>query len=467
VLAGLVSAIADTLYETAGVLLCRTVAAANAGDTSITVDGLYRWPLSGEFVVNGERHAYTGAVVSPALNRLTGISQIETGASGLASNIRATSIVAYSKADQTDLDAARSAYFVNTAVGGDLDTLARNYGLLRPRGMADSMFRDVLKVLIYLDATTIYSVEKVLDAIVGAGNYEVWDTPLDPTDHHKVFVRLQPSPTNVYRGKAFLVGGELQPSAGATVATTFTPSVVYGVYAKTTGDYAHDRQVNDNLLYKSYPVFTTLGQPVSVQSASGAFLPTDVGETLVFDDGQIWPVTHYVSGNQVKVGRASNAGAITNAAPAVLTSRAGVFRKWMIGVRVTVTDAANPLNEQTGLISEVISPYSVRLSSMSGGGWVGADSLVTFDVTPVFGTASFTARLPRFTLSGNVITAPNTLPASVYVDYATIPSAQVMREFTDSGVEQFPLYLFDDTFFAATILDLILAAGCHAEVVRS
>ncbi len=466
-LEGLTSAIADTLYETAGVLICRSVGLQAEGTADLTVDGLYRWPTSGRFVLSGVEYTYSGATITPTLAQLTGVAQYPSGTAGLAASARQGSIVAYSSANLTDLDAARSAYFVDTASGSDLDTLARNYGLSRPRGMVDVMFRALLRVLMYLDATTIDAVEKVLDVIVGAGNYEVWDTPLDPDDHHKVFVSLAASPTTISEGKAFLAGGESQPTTGATVTTTYTPSVVYGVYENTTGDYARDRVSNPNLLYQPYAATTAAAFPTRITTATSTFLASDVGLAVIVPaTGEIWPIHTRTSATQVEVSSAGNTGEITLAAPGILSSPAGAFRSWMLGGTATITHAADPVNVQSGTISEVISPWKVRLSPMSGGGWVGVDNSVTFTVAPNFATASITIVLPRYSVVASTVTAPSTLPANVWVDYATIESAQLKRNANESGEAQDPFYLFDDTFFASTVLDDILAAGCHPVIER-
>ena len=461
---GLATILADTLMEVSGHLLVRTYSDQAAGTVDLAVDGLHRWPDSGRVIIERESYTYTSVTRSPSANSLEGLEHA-SGAAGLVGDVRKGTPVTYYGGDFSDVEKMARSFFVQTAEGSDLDIYARNFGLFRPRGMDDETFRALLMVIVYVDATTIHACEKVLDAIVGAGLYDVWDDPLDPEDHHKVFVLLDAEGTDVYRGKTFLCGGEAQPSTGATtVDTTYDPVVVYGIYEDTTGDPSTDRQTNANLLNQAFGGFTDATHPTYLQTSVDVFTASDLGQTIALDGTAVWEILAVVSARAVALGRQGFAGRVSLGSPQALTCDGFVFRSWMEGHTIQVTSAANSGNYQTATIDSVVSTSLARLSFMSGGGWVASDTSLVFSLIPAFSVTFPSFQIPRYTLAGNTVTTVNTLPANVFVDYATIPSAQLCTDHTQSGNAQYPLYLFDDSWYVESILDLILAAGCHPVV---
>lgn len=474
------SSISDTIAETAGHLIVRLTRPHVEGETDLYVDGLHRWEAPGRIVVNGTIYTYHSMTVTPSTNIIHDIVEWKAYPAsltlGLLADAKNYTPVTNFNLQFSDIEEVFAAFFVEYAEGTDLDTLGRNYGLFRPRGMPDAQYRALLKVLIYLDASGFYAVEKVLDVLVGVGNYEAWDTPLSDEDHHKVFVDLLAQPNDIYRGKTFLCAGEFQTSTGNfTVFADFEPVAVYAVYGRLTDDPAQDRQNGTNYLFAPFNGFTDAANPSWLQTAGAVFLPEDQDRSIVLTIGgesHIWKVAAVLGPTAVELTIPDNPAEISTGTPAKLTADTPVFRSWMEGQDIVVTSAADPLNLQEATIDTFVSEYVVTLTGMSGGGWNSSDAGITFLIRANYGSppiASVPFGLLRFSVAGHVITtdpAAGVIPSELWIDYATIPSAQLVRDHTLSGEDQFPFYLFDDTWYVSDILDLILAAGCHPEVNR-
>ena len=460
---GIASAFADTLYEVAGFFMVRSDRDQSEGSTDLYVEGDHRWPTTGgRIVVNGISYTYSTLTASPTVCILHGILDYETGLiAGLQEDVREDTVVTFYGQNQTDLDLIRQAFFVETAEGADLDTLARNYGLSRQRGMTDSTLRSLLLVLLYLDATTIYSIEKVMDVLVGSGNYDVWDTPLDPDDHHKVFVELDLPVSATYKGKTFLAGHEAQASAGADVTVTYTPLVVYGVWASSD-----PYRTGTNHLMQTLTCSTNSASPDWLFGSPGTFQVSDEGRSVIIPaTGEYWTILAFLSSSAVQLGRGSEGGSVIMGEPFTIYSDRLSFRSWMIGSELQVTQSDHAGNYQTGTISSVVSEREAVLTGIPG--WAMSETNLEFRIKPDFGTASpVLVDLPRYSLSSKTITCPAALPANVLVDYASIPSAQLPLDATQDGVDQYPFYLFDDTWFVSNILDVITAAGVEPVVTR-
>lgn len=464
---GIATSVADTLYETAGFLLVRTSGTHTAGATTLTVEGTHRWPSTGRVIIDGVSHWYTGKSdttltgvkwVDPDNGTLTTITmpdateRIVRLSAGVAADLRdRTPIMLYSR-DENTLDLLRQSFFVQTAQGADLDTYGRNFGLSRPRGLSDAVYRELLKVMVYLDATTIYSIEKVMDVLKGAGNYEVYEQ-LD-TDPHKVFVNLGATLSSDYRGKAYLVGGEAQTRlTTVTVGTTHPPTVVYGIYDATdTG------RTGTN--YTEETVSVTVGSSPSY--LVGTWTADDAGKPL-FVDGteEHWSILSVLDPTTIQVGRPiQDGGTLSSSYPNRVQSVSDYFRSWMVGHKIQITQADNPSNYQIAEITSVDTAYTVTVNNSTP--WV-TEIGVSWRLVPVL-SGTFNVRTPQHSVVGSTITTPVTMPTSVLVDYTTIPSAQTMFDLNTDGTDRYPFYLFDDTDVVRSVVDLITAAGVEAVV---
>lgn len=440
---GLVSAIADTIYEAlGGYLMVRTTAPYTAGDAAITVESTFRFPDAGRLAIDGYIVEYTGKTDTS----FTGLTY--EGAVGLPEDQGIGTVVMDWSRASTQLDLLRRSFLVDYADGTDLDTLGRNHGLARPRGANDATYRALLRVLMYLDAQTPYAMRRVLDVLYGAGNYELYEDLIsDPLTVHVVMTSSAGSPA----GKTYLIGGEEQASAGDTVTVNEAPAVVYGVY-----DAADRARTGTNYLYATLTVTTQATSPASVFSA-GRFESTDEGRPIIID-GQSWTIRTFISANEIVLAtRTRDDGRVNSGEPTVFRTDADHFRPWMVGHALVVSSEENG---GTYEITEYVSPFEVKCASAS----FGNESGVTWWVQPQFATGSTTAHLLRHSVAGKVITCPGALPANVRVDYATVRSAELMEDVGQDGTDAGPFYLWDAGWLARVVLDLVRAAGVRVVV---
>ena len=138
---GILDGFGDELQQVAGLILGRTSAFHDVGETALTMEGTHRFTENGVVVVSDHQYYYTGKTET----QLLGIStELEGNPTGLATIVRERSIVALLSGDVsrgensspvTDFDKLKMSFFVETAVGEDLDRIARAYGVNRPRGL--------------------------------------------------------------------------------------------------------------------------------------------------------------------------------------------------------------------------------------------------------------------------------------------------------------------------------------------
>lgn len=456
--AALLTAVADTLQETFGFLLTRVYESAETGFSVLKCEGLHRWPSAGRFVLAGRYYRYTGVDAvftggTPATEhycRLTGVTE-DDGVTPTDEGATQGEVLMYLGEDLSDMEKLRAGFFVETAEGSDLDTLARNYGLSRPRGLTDETFRALLQVLIYLDAQTIYAVEKVLDVLRGPGNYTVYELFPVPDENNRFYVQITSSSSG-RRGRSFMTAFELVASSGLTATASADISVLNGIWADTD-------PYRTGTNYAESTVSVTKTATDRLVTAAPFWAVSDEGRTIRLSDGELWLIRSYLDPVTVQVGGPRRTdGTVNTSQPTRLVASSSTFRSWMEGHNLVVFGA---LNAGTYSISEVVSEYEVTLS----GAAFTTETNVEFMLSPQFAGTAVTAAIMRATIAGPIATAPNVLPANVYLDYATTPSAQAMSDNTADGTGQYPFYLFDDTFIVALILDIVKAAGVEAVVI--
>ena len=454
---GLASALADTLYEVAGFMMVRTTQVAEVGDTTLNVEGTHRWPASGRIYIGGESYNYASKTDS-TLDGLT--LYTDSTVSGLQSKFREGSVVTYYGRDQTDLDLIRLSFFVQYAEGKDLDLLGRNFGWARPRGMTDTMFRNLLMVVMYLDATTIYSLEKVMDVLVGSGNYTIYEHLLGPNnaDHHKVFIDIDKPVSTSFKGKTFMTPTTEQkvPATLNTIVAGTTPTVVYGIY-----DATDLGRTGTNYLEVTQTGSTDAANPTYLSLSFDYFVSDDLGRYVILGDNSHWKIVAYLGPRSVQLGKdILDGGNCSSGEPYVFTTDQPFFASWMVGHKLQIVSSTNPTNMQQATISKVDSSIKVTLDSSTTTPLV-TDAGMTWRVVPNFATnPSVTFRIPRFSVAGTTITTTTPLGVSAKnLHYTTIPSAQMCANFVHDGTDQYPFYLFDDLWYVQDILDLITAAG--------
>lgn len=441
----LISSMADEFAELAGYLLTRLKAPIEPGDVTLSVESTDRWPDSGSFIVEGHTGLYSGKTATT----LFGV----TAADGTVwdTRVRPNAPIMDTSRKFSTMDDLRASFITSEARGRELDILARNNGLERPRGLADDLFSRLLQVLIYLEAQTEYACEQVLDILYGPGNYELYEKV--ETDIHKVFVRIPflASAGDTFQGKTYLNGGEVATAAANTVTVEFPVITPYGVYSA-----ADPFREGTNYANASVGCTTAPGLPTTLSSA-GSWLPSDAGKGLsVVLDGvqQWWSIESVGSANDLTLfWRDTVAGQVDSGGAADIVRLDGEqFAPWVVGHDFVITSGPNT---GTYSIVEYITPSLVRISAVA----LVPDASFTWTLRPNFAASTGTALVPRATAVGNVITLPQTPPSAVLVDYTSVLSAQLVADAGINGEAQYPFYLWDETAIVQSVLDLITASG--------
>ena len=451
-LEGIASALADTLYELSGRLLTKTVGSYTAGSGAISVRGTHRWPTTGRIAVGNVTATYSGVTSTS----FTGLVD-EDGNPGLPVDIAADSVVMDISESTTQFDDLKASFFRETAVEDQLDIYARNYGLSRPRGLSDGTFVDVLGAMTYLDSQTEYACKKVLDALLGVGNYTLYEDV--ETYPHTVFVEITATLSSVYQGKAYLSGGEAQTrTSPTTVDVDQPPTVVYGIY-----DSTDPYRVGINYANQPMWVRTVASTPKYLITTLPTFLPADEGKAVQFiATGEIWSIRAYLDPLTLQLGsKPRHDGTLNSGSPTILQVDLDRFKDWMVGHNVILSG----VNSQNTGVYPITAVNSSKEVVLGGGAAFVTETDVTWELSPNFGSvAPFQVEIPRATAAGLTVTAPVTIPVNVLVDYATVPSAEVMQDPNTSGNDQYPFYIFDETWMIEALLDLVTAAGVQVVV---
>lgn len=144
-----------------------------------------------------------------------------------------SSLVYDASKNMSALDRIWRGIMVDYAIGDDLDVIGSNLGLARCPGLDDDTWREVIKAVAYLPKQTLDAFERALTALLGAGNFNVYERT--STSPYQVFVEIVASLSNEIRGTFYLNGGEPQLTTGAnTVDTDYDVNNVIGVYDDTT-----------------------------------------------------------------------------------------------------------------------------------------------------------------------------------------------------------------------------------------
>jgi hypothetical protein len=221
-LEAVLTAIGEEINELAGVRLTRTVGAHSEGDTTLYVESVFGWETAGTIYVDGVRYTYSGTATSP--ERFTGLDSPDTIFTGLASDLRELTVVADGTEVYSGIENAKRMLFISTAEGEFLDIIGRNFGLSRPPGATDASYRLIIQALAYMAKGTVYSIELLLDLLVGPANYTIFE---DLANYpNEVFIQLDAAITadGNPQGKGYLNAKDELTSTSTTAATlTYTP----------------------------------------------------------------------------------------------------------------------------------------------------------------------------------------------------------------------------------------------------
>lgn len=193
----------EELAEVGGWRMTRLASAVTEGDVTFHVETTLGWPAEGVVAVDGVRYTYS----SKGATSFAGIEHIAAGVvvSGAATDHRDESAVTDLSREYSALDLLRRGFLVNYAEGEDLNALGRNLGVNRPPIFSDDdQFRAVIKAVAYNPRGTVLGLELALEALVGAGNYEVYEDLIQYPN--TVFIRVDTSTflETTAAGRAFL-----------------------------------------------------------------------------------------------------------------------------------------------------------------------------------------------------------------------------------------------------------------------
>lgn len=261
---------------------------------------------SARFLINGEIiTAETRTETVPY-----GFATLTRGVDGTTAAAHAAGSIVFDLSENTSaLDHVRRGFFVDTAVGGDLDVIARNHGLMKCPGLSEEQWRRLIKVMSYMPRQSIAAFELVLGAYFDTGNpSDLWSVNERPsTDPWVTFVEGNLPMTDSPIGKFYLHGGEPALTTGLTTIETLYPigpavDGVFGVYPDTVATRRGARSgpgITD--FFSSYVPGTTtitlspspgpIGTPMIVDYRSNPtlsyhFLATD--ETVTADPRDTW-----------------------------------------------------------------------------------------------------------------------------------------------------------------------------------
>lgn len=180
----------EEIAELAGYRQTRLTAPTVVGGLDLLVETTEGWAATGQLGLAGVVYSYTG--VTPA--SFTGVSYVKAGVvtAGAASVCREGEAVADLNRGWSAFDLLRAGFLVDTAEGVDLTTIGRNLGVPRLRMFtSDSQFRGVVRALAYNPRGTLNGLRQALTALVGAGNFEIYEDLVKDPCH--VTIRIDPT----------------------------------------------------------------------------------------------------------------------------------------------------------------------------------------------------------------------------------------------------------------------------------
>lgn len=224
--------------------------ASSKAVTTFPVETTLDWDDAGMFGIDGVRYHYA----SKTDTSFQGVYHLSGGEviPGPIRLLRVQSTVIDLNRSRTAMELVRRAMLVDYAEGEDLNTLARNLGVLRlPFLSGDAQFRAILKALAYNPKGTMFGLELALTGLVGVGNFEIYEDLIRyPCT---VFIRLLGSATTDTKsqGKAFLSGVELAPLATESDPITLANPIkergaVHGVFWAPTDHVSSFRSIRPN-----------------------------------------------------------------------------------------------------------------------------------------------------------------------------------------------------------------------------
>jgi hypothetical protein len=182
---------------------------------SLPVESALNWADSGKVGLDGMVYHYASRT-NTSLDEITFLAGGESIV-GLNRRHRVEATVVNLNRELSAVDAVRRAILVNYAEGEDLSALGRNLGVNRIGFFADDdVFREVIKATAYAPKGTVLGLKFALNALVGEGNYEIYEDLINYPN--QVFITLPSGAliTAEFRGKTYLNHCDYVPLSSAT-----------------------------------------------------------------------------------------------------------------------------------------------------------------------------------------------------------------------------------------------------------
>ncbi len=236
--------------------------------TTFPVETTHEWPSAGKIALDSVVYAYTGKTATT----FTGVTHVLAGTTviGSARAHRDETTVTDISKSWSALDLLRRAVLVNYAEEENLDAVGSNLGVDRVRLFtSDDQYRAAIKALAYNPRGTMYGLELALDALVGAGNYEIYEDLINFPNI--VFIILTAGYTGAASaGSTYLTGPEWDDLAGAppdTLALSATPLGVEGVVLFAMDELFDFRSLIPSAV--TYDYYPGVGAPANAFTYAG------------------------------------------------------------------------------------------------------------------------------------------------------------------------------------------------------
>lgn len=202
-ISGILESLGKEDTDIGGIRMTRITALTVEGAVSIPVENVLDWPESGIIGIDNTLYTY-GSRTDTTLDDIEH-ARLGVTAAGTLKDHTARALVLDLSRSYNAIDLARRAMLVNYAEGEDLSALGRNLGVLRPPLLGDDdVFREVIKALAYNPRGTLYGIELALDALLGSGNYEIFEDLIG--NPNTVFIKFigAAATSDVSAGHAYL-----------------------------------------------------------------------------------------------------------------------------------------------------------------------------------------------------------------------------------------------------------------------
>ncbi len=386
--------------------------------------------------------------------------------SGLTRGIQSTKVasrypagtIVYDLSENTSaLDLARRGFFVNFALGSDLDVVGRNLGLVKCVALDDATWRDIIRNVAYLAKQPLSAILIAMNALQGPGNFDLFERTV--SSPNRFFVSIDVPLTNSLQGRFFLNSGEAQDVEPAAIVNV------------------------------TYPI-TSVARPATaavglIRVVSGAFLID--GENFVLNDGANPPVT-FEFDDDASVAETPTLRAVPFTATdteaqmrdaivlAVTNAAAVDINAAVLSEGVQLDQFVGLTNQVPGVAGNVAISTTVADPLWSAAGMAGGADVGVIGVTGVFDDTPATREglrdgLTNYFTGGSFVGQQITLGTDpgagtpVLVDYSAHPSHYLAPDeaFINDGTD-FPPYFADNLLAAQCLLDQVRAAGVGVEL---